>query len=323
METEPAPDPLSAPPGPTPSTEALNEAAAARRSRAVAGAVVMGVVGPLLGGLLVVIQVIVVRWNAADRAAMLDVFAQPGAMLLSLVLSAVGALLIVAAPRGFRWRNMVERYAIRWPALSPLSYALMTAGSLLVVLGAGSLGSALVKLHVLPDVPMSGDMLNMLRAMERAPWPLFFAIGLAHALGPGITEELMFRGHVQRGLRASLSPFTAIAIASAMFALWHGHPVRIVLAFGGGCWLGWIAWRCDATGPGMVVHALTNFLYFTGSTLYRRLRHLPLPTHGRWSLTTSVLILAGCVLGIIIVTRWLSRLLPPAPDRGNEAAIAG
>lgn len=319
MDDSPAPVPPAAD-ATTVATPGPSDAeATGARYTSVAGALVMGLVGPPLAGILVVIQVLVSR--GLGWPSPVQVPAKPETVLVGLVLGALGTLLIVAIPRRFRWREMVERYAIRWAALEPMTFALMVAGSLVLILGSGALGSALVTIRLLPEVTLSQGLRNQVLAMERAPWPIFFAIGLAHALGPGIGEELMFRGHVQRGLRVSFSPLISIAATSALFAVWHLHPVRMILAFGGGCWLGWIAWRCDATGPGMAVHAVTNFLYFTGSTGYRRLRHLPEPTYDRWPLAQALLVFAVCALLAALIARVLTKRLSEAPDRRESASL--
>jgi membrane protease YdiL (CAAX protease family) len=42
---------------------------------------------------------------------------------------------------------------------------------------------------------------------------------------PGFNEELLFRGYIQRRLLARWSPWLAISVTSALFALMHVMPL--------------------------------------------------------------------------------------------------
>ncbi len=81
---------------------------------------------------------------------------------------------------------------------------------------------------------------------------------LSIAIVPGISEELMFRGYVQRRLLERWSPLWAIVVTSIMFALVHVQPHTVVAAFPLGLWLGFLAWRCDSIGPSILCHAFIN-----------------------------------------------------------------
>ncbi len=81
---------------------------------------------------------------------------------------------------------------------------------------------------------------------------------LSIAIVPGISEELMFRGYVQRRLLERWSPLWAIGVTSLMFAVVHVQPHTVVAAFPLGLWLGFLAWRCDSIGPSILCHAFIN-----------------------------------------------------------------
>ncbi len=83
-----------------------------------------------------------------------------------------------------------------------------------------------------------------------------FVLGIA--VLPGISEELMFRGYVQRRLLERWSPLWAIGVTSLMFAVVHVQPHTVVAAFPLGLWLGLLAWRCNSIGPSILCHAFIN-----------------------------------------------------------------
>jgi membrane protease YdiL (CAAX protease family) len=78
-------------------------------------------------------------------------------------------------------------------------------------------------------------------------WPTF-------ALLPGLAEELLFRGVLQRSLRwRGLS----IAVAGSAFALFHVDPVHVVGVLPLGLFLSWVAAR-SCTTVTVIAHILNN-----------------------------------------------------------------
>jgi CAAX protease family protein len=78
-----------------------------------------------------------------------------------------------------------------------------------------------------------------------------------------LTEELIFRGFLYRGLAASrLGVPGAIVVTSVLWAAahtdrtWLGH----IAVLPAGIALGWLRWQSDATMPGISVHALYNMV---------------------------------------------------------------
>jgi membrane protease YdiL (CAAX protease family) len=100
-------------------------------------------------------------------------------------------------------------------------------------------------------------------------WVLF--VGVA----PGVSEEIFFRGLVQRRLATIWSPAAAIGTASALFAVVHIDPPVVAMAFVLGCWLGVLAWRTGSTWPGIVTHALINALWNAGQIVIRKSEATP------------------------------------------------
>ncbi|TWU62186.1 CPBP family intramembrane glutamic endopeptidase [Crateriforma conspicua] len=133
---------------------------------------------------------------------------------------------------------------------------------------------------------------------------LLWAIVMVAVVGvvPGVSEELFFRGFVQRRLLKRYSPAVAIGMTSVLFGLIHVAPQSIALAIVMGVWLGVIAWRTDSIWPSALCHTFVN----SGWNAYQfgRLRL-------GWPDIPSIWvgIVAGTLLVIAFVwsCRWLSR----------------
>lgn len=93
---------------------------------------------------------------------------------------------------------------------------------------------------------------------------IVFLVVLAGVLAP-ITEELLFRGVLMRGLAARWSPTVAVIGQGVVFGLAHlmldggwGNVGLVLPLTGLGIVLGWLARATGRLGPGMLAHALYN-----------------------------------------------------------------
>jgi membrane protease YdiL (CAAX protease family) len=284
----------------------------------VLGALIMATLGYLVSQLVVSVvffaqlaDVGLLRTREARSAAMLAFMGRPQSVLLMLSLSCLGLLLLLGIIRGFRLPEIRARYALHWPAVSGATFALALLGILALAVGTASFSVLLVRIHWLPPLPESTFGHAMRLALLNASLPVALLMAVASGLFPGVGEELLFRGQVQRGLLAHWSPRTSILVTSALFALWHVYPARLLTTFTFGCWVGWIAWRCDSTLPGMALHAINNCTFALVGLIARRLAHDPqlqMPIPG---------LLAGVVAGLpvaAICALSLARRLPVAPN---------
>jgi hypothetical protein len=71
-------------------------------------------------------------------------------------------------------------------------------------------------------------------------------------------EELLFRGVLYAWLRRRLRPSVVIPITAAGWALIHGFPPIVPLAFVMGLGFGWVRERTGSTMPTIAVHAIHN-----------------------------------------------------------------
>jgi membrane protease YdiL (CAAX protease family) len=144
-----------------------------------------------------------------------------GRRRIGLIAPAIGVL-------GIAFQLLVNRgeglgqvgFTLSAPALYLQSFLAMS-GILLVVLGVGSLTG---RLRLRPGMG-GGHYLRLsvnilLHVVQNAAVAVF-------------TEELVFRGLVQRGLSQALAPVPALLIASAAFGIWHAPLGQLALALKG------------------------------------------------------------------------------------------
>ena len=146
----------------------------------------------------------------------------------------------------------------RWQALRMYRERLRALDILLAAVGVMSLGAVIDAVSWLlgvrgeSTVDLIGDL------VADASWPAFFALLLVIAIGPGLGEEMFFRGYLQTRLLGSQGRWKAIVIAALVFGVFHLDPVHSPMAFCMGIYLGWVAEREDGIATVMVVHAINN-----------------------------------------------------------------
>ena len=111
----------------------------------------------------------------------------------------------------------------------------------------------------LPTTVLDGwDLAPELDRLMSAPW---IGPALAVIIAP-LTEEVIFRGLILRGLLGRWKPWTAITVSAALFALMHFNPAQTPVALGLGLLLGWIYVRTRSLGLCMLGHAVNNSASF-------------------------------------------------------------
>lgn len=76
-----------------------------------------------------------------------------------------------------------------------------------------------------------------------------------------VTEELLFRGIILRGLLGRFSVRVALLVSSGLFALLHLNPWQLIPTFALGWLFGWYYLRSGSLWPCLVGHALNNFAF--------------------------------------------------------------
>lgn len=179
----------------------------------------------------------------------------------AVVMAAILCLLFLAASG----RTPPKSNAAARAALTPFGRVSVRAWIWSLVLGAAGI-AALAVLWItlgglIPTPP------NRLPDPAQYP-PLTMATLLVMGtLAAPLTEEIAFRGYATGILRKVVGPWTALVVASGLFALAHLTqgvlPTKLLVYFLAGLLFGFIAWRTGSLLPAMVVHGAADVISFT------------------------------------------------------------
>jgi len=247
-------------------------------------------------------------WVAGSAAAGSDaaLATAPAVMVPALVASACALLAVVALVPplyGISFRSALGL----WPA-SPVVFVAGAVGTVMLSPTADALMrtmDALFPTWTLGVVPL----LDRLVAEGSLWWvvPVF-------ALLPGVSEELLFRGILQRALGAGA---LAIVASGVGFALFHVDPHHVVGVLPLGLFLAWVGARAG-TLVTVVAHAANNAVAIAAAQSqvlqlgYRE--EQPMPAH--W-VPLSLLVVGVCAW--IIRRRTSPAVQPGATERGDSA----
>jgi membrane protease YdiL (CAAX protease family) len=99
----------------------------------------------------------------------------------------------------------------------------------------------------------------------RAFWLALLGIGLA----PGVGEELLCRGLVQKGIEPVLGPARAVVLAALVFGVLHGDPIHGASAAILGLYLGTVVVLAGSVRAAILCHTVNNLVVVTAAA------HLP------------------------------------------------
>ena len=137
-----------------------------------------------------------------------------------------------------------------------------TLGGLLLTL-AGTLflvpvssGVAQWLLSYVPDIARWSRVGEAL-IVDPRPWPLAATL-LVVAVTPGLCEEVLFRGYLQRTLQRRLAFPWHFLLSGALFALFHQQVLSLPSLLIVGLYLGFVYYRCGSLYLTMLSHFLYN-----------------------------------------------------------------
>ncbi len=97
--------------------------------------------------------------------------------------------------------------------------------------------------------------------------PEMLLVVLVVSIVPAFSEELMFRGYIQRSFEYKIKPFWAALITAIFFSLFHFNPYGILPLAALGLYFGFAAYMSESLVVPIFLHFLNNFfavmLYFT------------------------------------------------------------
>ncbi len=117
-------------------------------------------------------------------------------------------------------------------------------------------------------LPFASEQIGRVYANRGQLDPLWIGLLLFFLVGP--SEEIFWRGFVQRRLSKHFSPLGALLTTTALYAfvhIWTLNLILILAAFVVGLFWGWLYWRVGANGRSplpsvMLSHALWDVLIF-------------------------------------------------------------
>ncbi len=180
--------------------------------------------------------------SLAESKTGLLVLVLPGQLTFAVV--AIGAAALSREP-------ILDRLGLRRGRLPIWSWPLFFLGTPVIAL----ISSQLISLFVTKP----SEQVKMFEQMFQyhSAGSFLLLLGLVSLL-PGLVEEMLFRGFMQRRLLARLPAVTSIGICSVFFAAAHMDPTHAAAVLPLGIWLGIVAWRADSIWPSIFAHIGNN-----------------------------------------------------------------
>ena len=186
------------------------------------------------------------------------------------------------------WRR---RLRLTWSGVTPGRVAL-------VVIGLLAVSQALDSCVVLLGLQRFGALDHINRVLARASGGMLGLLTVAIALGPGVAEEMFFRGYMQTRLVQRYGLALAIGVTAACFGLLHFDPVHTPVAAILGLFIGWAVERTGTIVPAMVAHVVNNLV----AVLTARFQLPASPPVQGAILAGAVLVIAAAVAALARVT---------------------
>ncbi len=163
--------------------------------------------------------------------------------------------LSLGLPRAFRVSAAIW---LGFAAVRPLQIALSLVG----IVGAGVLVDQVTfLLHSAAPTFFDSTGLDALNRVFLDASPLVFAVlTLIISVGPGLGEEMFFRGIILRSFRITMPAWGAVVLSSLLFAVLHMNMLQGVGVMLIGLYLGFVALSTGSVWPGVAAHTLNNLL---------------------------------------------------------------
>ena len=105
-------------------------------------------------------------------------------------------------------------------------------------------------------IPLSSPGYGKLYEMES----FWEALVMTGVIGP-ISEEIIFRAIIFRGLRGRYKQGTALIISALIFAIFHGSPAQIMNSFLGGILYGLVYMKTGSLVTPIFMHCINNIVF--------------------------------------------------------------
>ncbi|ODA32124.1 CPBP family intramembrane glutamic endopeptidase [Planctopirus hydrillae] len=165
------------------------------------------------------------------------------------------------------------------------------------------------------------DQVNMVEQMQSMtaaiPLPLLI---LAISVSPAISEELVFRGLLVRGLLARWGVWWTMLISSILFALIHFHPLHVMAVFPIGMALFWIYYTTRNFWLPMWLHLLNNLCSILVMRWQGSLEEVLDNTNTMHLVVQSGIALSGTLIALWLLHKNRTRYVSASGDEWNPPA---
>ncbi|MFO1021087.1 MAG: ABC transporter permease subunit/CPBP intramembrane protease [Planctomycetales bacterium] len=218
-------------------------------------------------------------------------------MAVCTLLLFVGVALVSAT-----WGNVRKRSGFAWQGFTPLQ----GIGAVLLGLSLWPFALELTLLMrqlglVSVNPEQFSGVKKLLEHAQSIPLPVLL---FSFALVPGFSEEIFFRGFLQRSFLQRMKPLAAIGLSSVLFGMFH-LVAQEGLAFERllpstclGLVLGWLCWSTRSLFPGMLMHITHNGVLMSLAYFEPQLRAAGWGTEEGEHLPVTWLLSAGMVAAV-------------------------
>lgn len=214
-------------------------------------------------------------------------------VVLSVFAVTEGTLLAAALlPPLLLRRSWVATLGLRLVPWSVFAFAVLGT------VGASLTGELMLWLaaQLLPGLT-TGALDQLARLMATHPvwvlWPVL-------ALLPGVAEELLFRGMLQRALG---NTWRAIALSAVLFAAYHVDPHHALATLPLGLFLAWVAARSDSSLVAIAGHIVNNSLALVAARFFAPVGSDPGGSTPLISAGLGIVLLVGSICGLRAVEK--------------------
>ncbi len=169
-------------------------------------------------------------------------------LIASKLLAAFVVIALTLRHAGEKWRNL--GHAGFAPLTLVAAWPLFVGGIVIFLSEIDNLLRAFAPQRIMQRWDFAPELDTLISASWQGPV-------LAIVIAP-LTEEIVFRGLILRGLLGRWKPAAAIATSAVLFAVMHFNPAQTPVALILGVALGWVYYRTRSLGLCMLGHALNN-----------------------------------------------------------------
>ena len=132
--------------------------------------------------------------------------------------------------------------------------------------------------------------------------PLAWMIILAAVL-PAFCEEIVFRGAIAGSLEKNKNKLASLAIAGALFSVFHMNPAQTVHQFALGAFLALLYFRSGSLWTTVIVHFFNNIAVIALDAIFGDKINVFFANNAIWLFFVGLICFAGCVAGYLFTTK--------------------